>query len=182
MMRQTLAAVAFVAAAAAPVLAQAPPAPKPAPEMASLKFMEGSWTCAGTMPASPFGPGGKTTSSVSIHNDLGGFWQSGTVKASGGGMPGTMEGMFHTTYDTSAKQYVMLWVDNMGAWAQSTAKGWENDTLTYTGETIFGGQKIASRDSFKKNADGSLHHTSEMQMEGKWANTGDETCKKAAKK
>jgi len=158
-----------------------PEMPKPATEMSQLKFFDGSWTCDGKMEPGPFGPGGPMKSTVKSQSDLGGFWQSGVVKGSSPGMP-PFEGMFHMTYDAANKQYLMLWVDNMGAWAQSTAKGWENDTLTYTGETIFGGQKIASRDSFKKNADGSLHHTSEMQMEGKWANTGDETCKKAAKK
>jgi hypothetical protein len=180
MMRHSLAALALVALAA-PAFAQAPPAPKPAPEMAQLKFFEGNWTCEGTVPASPMGPGGKMNGSVAIHSDLGGFWQSGKVKATGGGMPGTMEGMFHTTYDPAAKQYVMLWVDNMGGWAQSTAKGWESDTITYTGEGVMAGQKIPSKDVFKKNADGSLRHTWEMQIAGQWTPGGDETCKKAAK-
>jgi hypothetical protein len=160
--------------------AGAPAMPKPAAEMAQLKYFDGSWTCDGTMTPSPMGPGGKMTSTVKSHTDLGGFWQSGVVKSTGGGMPGAFEGMFHMTYDPAAKGYTMLWVDNMGAWAHSTSKGWEGDTIVFEGESVMGGQKMMGRDTFTKAAAGSMKHTWEMQMEGKWTPAGDETCKKAA--
>lgn len=79
-----------LALAAAPALAQDKPAqappklPTPAPEMKNLAVFDGNWTCEGTMPPSPMGPGGKMTSTVSARQDLGGFWRTGTVK-------GTME-------------------------------------------------------------------------------------------
>lgn len=171
---------AATAGAQQPAEKKAPEMPKPAPEMAQLKFFEGNWACEGTIPASPFGPGGKMKGTVSIHSDLGGFWQSGKVNATGGGMP-PLQGMFHTTYDTAAKQYTMLWVDNMGAWAQSTAKGWEGDKIVYSGESVMAGQKIPARDSFTKNADGSLAHSWEAQLDGKWTPMGEETCRKAAR-
>ena len=175
----------FVAAAFAAVVpfANGAPeqAPTPAPEMSSLKFFDGSWTCEGTMPPSPMGPGGKTTTSVKSHTDLGGFWQSGRVKSTMTGMP-SMEGMFHMTYDPGAKQYVMLWVDNMGAWAKSTAAGWEGDKIVFSGEVAMGGKTMMSRETFVKGADGSFKRDSEGQMEGKWVPMGNETCKKAAAK
>jgi hypothetical protein len=152
--------------------------PKPAPEMAQLKVFEGNWTCEGTMVPSPFGPGGKMTSTVKARTDLGGFWQSGTVKGTMAGMP-PMEGMFHTTYDPAAKRYVMLWVDNMGAWAQSTAPGWEGDRMVFAGDSYMGGQKMASRDTFTKAADGTFKHAAEMQMDGQWTQLFEETCRKA---
>src|ERR1041384_5649538 len=61
-------------------------APRPAPEMAQLKAFDGSWTCEGTMAASPFGPGGKMTSTVRSRTELGGFWQSGTVNGKSPGL------------------------------------------------------------------------------------------------
>ena len=91
--------------------------PTPAPEMAALKAFDGSWTCEGYVPAGPMGPGGKTKGTVKSGADLGGFWQSGIVKSRLADMP-EFEGEFHMTYDPANKNYVMLWVDNMGGWAR----------------------------------------------------------------
>ena len=153
--------------------------PKPAPEMAQLKFFDGNWTCAGTMSASPFGPAGKNTSTVRAHSDLGGFWESGVVKGTSPGMP-PFEGMFHMTWDPGAKHHVMFWVDNTGGWAQSTAPGWEGDTIVFSGDSYMGGKKFTTRDNFAKAAGGAMKHTSEMQADGKWTQTFEETCHKAA--
>ena len=176
-------AVALVAAAPA-VWAQAaetkaPEMPKPAAEMAQLDYFEGDWSCDGTMMPSPFGPGGKMTSTANIKDDLNGFWQSGRIKGTTAGMP-PFEGMFHTTYDPGSKKYVMLWVDNMGGWAQSTSAGWQADKLVYEGEGHMGGQTMMGRDTFMKGSDGSMKHTWEVQMDGKWVMMGDETCRKGA--
>jgi hypothetical protein len=153
--------------------------PKPAPEMAQLRFFEGSWTCTGAMAASPFGPAGKMTSTVRTRSDLGGFWTSGVVKATSPGMP-PLEGMFHITWDPAAKHHLMFWVDNMGGWAQSTAPGWEGDKMVFTGDSYMGGKKFTTRDNFAKAAGGAMKHTSELQTDGKWAQTLEETCHKAA--
>jgi hypothetical protein len=153
--------------------------PQPAAEMAQLKFFDGSWTCAGTMSASPFGPAGKMTSTVRTHSDLGGFWESGVVKGTSPGMP-SFEGMFHMTWDPAAKHHVMFWVDNTGSWAQSAAPGWEGDTIVFSGDSYMGGKKFTTRDNFAKAAGGAMKHTSEMQADGKWTQTFEETCHKAA--
>lgn len=157
-----------------------PETPKPAAEMKALAFFDGNWTCDGAAQPSPFGPGGKMTSTVRVHDDLGGFWQSGKVKGSMPGLP-PLEGLFHTTYDPAAKEFVMLWVDNAGAWSRSTSKGWQGDKIVYEGEMSMGGQKTMARDTFSKGADGSMKHLGEVQVEGKWAAMFEETCKKAAK-
>ena len=158
---------------------KAPEMPKPAAEMSKLDYFEGDWTCEGTMFPSPFGPGGKMTSTARIKDDLGGFWQTGMIKGNSPAMP-PFEGLFHTTYDPAGKQYVMLWVDNMGAWARSTSPGWQGDKMVYEGEGHMGGQTMMGRDTFAKAADGSMKHTWEMQMDGKWVPMGDETCRKGA--
>jgi hypothetical protein len=171
-----LAAAVLVATSALAQDKKPPEMPKPAPEMAKLDPFEGSWKCEGTMKESPFGPGGKMTSTANIQDDLNGFWQSGKIKGTMPNMP-PFEGMFHTTFDTAAKQYVMMWVDNMGAWSTSTSKGWDGDKLVYEGEQKMGGQKVMTRDTFVKSA-GTLKHSWEMQIDGKWTPLGDETCKK----
>jgi hypothetical protein len=165
-------------ASAAPAAA-AMPQPTPAPEMAQLKPFDGSWSCAGEIPAGPMGPAQKTVNLVKTHMGMGGFWQVGTVTMSSGPMKG-FEGTFNNTYDPGQKKYVMVWMDNTGGYAQQLASGWEGDKMVYVGEGSMMGQKMATRDTFTKSADGStFKHGSEAQMEGKWVSMGEETCRKA---
>ena len=126
------------------------------------------------------GPAGTMKGTVTSRADLGGFWQSGTVKSTMAGMPGTMEGMFHMTYDPGTKQYVLLWVDNMGAYSHTTSTGWQGDKIVFSGDTSMGGKSMKVRDTFTKAADGSLKHDMEAQIDGKWTSTGTEMCKKGS--
>jgi len=160
-------------------------APKPSPELAQLKYFAGSWTCSGDAPASPFGPAHKTETSVMIRSDLDGFWYAGTVaerKTASNTQP--VKGMIHLGYDATAKQYVVLWVDNFGSWATEMSPGWQGDTMVYTGDQMIMGEKAAARDTFVKKSDTEYTHKFELQMKGQWSPIVDETCKKpgAAKK
>ena len=175
---------AFVAAAFATMVpgafAQAPPAhPKPPAEMANLTFFGGTWACTGEGAMEPGGKMMKMDSSVQSTTGLGGFWQVGTVKGSVmGGMP-PFEGMFHMTWDPAAKDYVMFWVDNMGGWSQTRAPGWQGDKIVFTGDTQMGTQKMKTRDTFVKKADGSMNHFGETEAGGTWTKMMDETCRKS---
>jgi hypothetical protein len=177
-MTAILAAATFAAVVPCAAAPDAPP--KPAAEMSNLKVFDGNWTCDGKVEATPLGPAGTMTGTVSSRTDLGGFWQSGTVKSTMAGLPANMEGMFHMTYDPGSKQYVLLWVDNMGAYSHTTSTGWQGDKIVFTGDTSMGGKSMKVRDTFTKAAGGSLKHDMEAQIDGKWTVTGSETCKKAA--
>jgi hypothetical protein len=167
----------FTAAFATAGLAQPQGPPKPAPEMSQMAYFEGNWTCSGKMIDSPMGPGGPTKSTVNARRDLDGFFVTGVVKGTMPNMP-PIEGRFHMTYDTGLKQFVMLWIDNMGAWAQNTSPGWKGDTLVYEGDGHMGGQTMKGRDTFTKSGPTSMKRVSEMEMNGKWMPMGEETCTK----
>jgi hypothetical protein len=117
------------------------------------------------------------TGTAEIRRELGGFWQTGTIKGTSPKMP-PFEGRFHATYDPGAKAFVMLWVDNMGGWARSTSSGWKGDTMVYEGESHMAGQTIPGRDTFTRSGTGEMKHVWEMQTGGKWLTIGEETCKK----
>ena len=155
-------------------------APRPAAEMTHLKFFDGSWACSGQGAMEPGGAMMKMNNSVKSHSDLGGFWQSGTVKgAPMAGMP-AFEGMFHMTWDPAAKQYLMLFVDNMGGRSEARAPGWADNTLVFTGEGQMGADKMGMRDTFVRKTDGSMAHVGEMKVKGQWVKMMDETCRKSA--
>lgn len=178
MRMKMMAAAAAMAVMAAGAAVQAQDMmPKPAAEMSKLAFFDGNWTCEGKMHETPMGPAGAMTGKAVIGSDLGGFYQTGKITGTMAGMP-PYEGMYHTTWDPVAKQYVMFWFDNMGAWSRATSSGWNGDAIVYEGQGQMGTMAMKGRDTFTKNADGSFKHFFEVDMGGKWVPMGEETCRK----
>ncbi len=177
MMKTTFAFAAVLLLVGASVLAQQ--APKPAAEMSQIKYYAGSWACSGDAPASPFGPAHKTESSLVLNSDLDGFWYSGMLtekKTASNTQP--VRGMAHLGYDAAAKQFVMVWVDNFGSWANELSPGWQGDTMVWTGDMVVG-EKTTARDTYVKKSDTEFTHKFELKMKGQWGLIVDETCKKA---
>lgn len=165
----------------APSGASAQTMPQPAPEMKDLTFFQGTWSCKGKVEKTPMGPEGSLTGTVQIKSDLGGFWQTGTVKMTMTGM-GTMEGRFQTTYDPTAKRFMMLWTDSMGGWAQTTSTGWQGDRMAYEGQAQMPGQPASkNRDTFTRSADGTMVHKWEAEINGNWMAIGEANCRKTTK-
>jgi hypothetical protein len=177
-MKTTLVSAAVLLLVASAALAQQPP--KPAPELSQVKYFSGSWTCSGDAPASPFGPAHKTQSSLTLKPDLDGFWYDGMMtemKTASNTHP--VKGMVHVGYDSAAKQYVMVWIDNFGSHATEMSPGWQGDTMVWTGDQNVMGEKATARDTFVKKSDTEYTHKFELQTKGQWSPIVDETCKKA---
>ena len=153
--------------------------PKPAPEMKQLDIFLGNWKCDGSMKKSPMGPERAMQTSVSGKSDLDGFWVAVRVEEKKTkDNPMALKGNFNMTYDAATKKFEGLWNDNMGGWGHATSPGWEGDKIAFTGDMFMMGQKMGSRDSFTKKGDKELVHTGEFQMNGKWIQMMEETCKK----
>ena len=87
--------------------------------MSNLKAFDGSWTCEGKSEATPVRARRHDEGHGEEPGRPGRLLAERHGEEHQAGMPGaTMEGMFHMTYDPGAKQYVLLWVDNMGAYSQ----------------------------------------------------------------
>ncbi len=98
----------FGAVVAVAVLAPAAPAqeaPKPGPEHAMLKKMEGDWDFV-----MKFG-GMESKGAVTYKMELGGMWLSGALEAELFGSK--FQGKSLEGYDASAKKFVGVWVDSM---------------------------------------------------------------------
>jgi hypothetical protein len=155
-------------------------APTPAPELAQLGYFLGAWRCEGNAPATPMGPAHKTRSAVTIRPDFNGFWHTGTVREERTpDNPHPIYGMFHQTYDTGKKQFLLLWVDNYGGWATETTRGWDGDRIVYEGEGTVGGQTLGGRDTFVKKREAQMTHTAEIMINGQWITASQETCRRA---
>ena len=153
--------------------------PTPAPEMAQLKTMQGTWKCSGKMEATPFSPAHAMQSTVTCKPDLDGFWMVTRIEGKKSKeMPMAFKGVWSSTYDSSAKKFTSTFIDNMGGMGMQASTGWDGDKMVWSGEGMMMGQKMGMRDTFTKKGDKEMLHTFEMEMGGKWTPMGEETCKK----
>ncbi|SRR5258708_3847073 len=132
----------FVAAAAA----QIPAAPKPGPEQQKLQYLVGNWKTEAELKPSPFGPGGKFTSTDHVEWMEGGFflvWHS-----KGSGAMGNTTTLAVMGYDSEEKVYTYDAFNNSGEADHSKGKI-EGDTWTWTSNSKMGGQTMRGRYTMK---------------------------------
>jgi hypothetical protein len=86
-------------------MAQQPEMPKPGPEHAKLKQLEGTWEA--TMDFR----GQKSSGTMTYKMEMGGFYLVSHFTGEFGGMK--FEGRGMDTYDPNKKKYVGVWADNM---------------------------------------------------------------------
>jgi len=149
MIKQASAAIlvcAFCFSAA--LLAQAPPMPKPAPELKKLDYFVGTWKLEGDMKPSPMGPGGKFTGAE--HNQWmeGGFFLVGHSDFNGAGM-GTGKGLAIMGFDSDRKMYTYQEYSSLGE-ADASLGSVDGDTWTWSNEQKMGGQIMKGRFSIKQ--------------------------------
>lgn len=137
-----------------------PPAPKPGPEHAQLKTLEGTWDTVMTV------ADGKKSKGVAIYKmECGGFWLTSDYKGDFEGAPFQGKGL--DGYDPAKKKYVGVWVDSMltvpmimeGTRDESTK------TTTMTGEAPGPDGKPMKMKGVTKETDNN-HMTFDMYMTG----------------
>jgi len=119
------------------VQAQAPPTPKPGPELKKLDYFLGTWKIEGEVKPSPHGPGGKVSGTHHIEWMSGGFF---LADHSDFDSPmGTWSGLAIWGYKTGDKVYTYQEYDSTGE-AMSATGTVEGDTWTWLPEDKMGGK------------------------------------------
>lgn len=103
--------------------------PKPGPEHAILKKMEGTWD---TTVKAYFAPGEPMESkgTATYKMECGGLWLTGDFKGSFGGMP--FQGKSFDTYEVGKKKYVSVWIDSMGTLPMLSEGSYDKEKKTLT--------------------------------------------------
>ena len=147
---------------------------------ANLQPIAGSWTCTGTGFAGDMGPEHPTKAVVRTSWELGDKWlqvwykESKTEKNAH-----PVEAELLMSYDEAKKKVVSGCVDNFGGYCtqESGTPPWDGDKMMLEGNSTGGGKTMKSRDTFTKGKDW-IKHMGELEMNGKWTKTDEETCKK----
>ena len=143
--------------------AQAPQAPKPAPELQRLNYFAGNWKSDSDMKASPFGPAGKITSKDRSEWMPGKFFLVTHSTMSGAMGPGTE--MAVMGYKADEKVYTYDAFDSMGNANHYTGTV-SGDTWTWNGNEKQGGKSFKGRFTAKEVSPTSYSFKFEMQPEG----------------
>jgi hypothetical protein len=171
------------APAVAPQAAAKPVAPKPAPEMAQLGWLVGSWKCDGKAPAGALGPGTPAydyKSKMTLKKDLKDFVISAEYEQVKNKVnPFGYRGKGFMSYDGMAKKFVVVGVDSGGNWYSETAEK-DGDKLVSEGQGLMGGTKTVIRETFTKVGDKGLSWRGEIKPAGAkdWQTVGEDNCKK----
>ena len=151
-------------------LAQAPEAPKPGPEHEKLGYFVGKWTSEGEMKETPFGPGGKMTSSDDCR------WFDGkfavVCHASGTSPAGPVKSIGIMSYSVDEKAYTYYGLESTGMVMTTVPLGTiTGDTWTYADESKMGGKTVKSRYVLKVLSPTSYTWTWDLLGEdGNWSN------------
>jgi hypothetical protein len=107
--------------------------PKPGPEYAILKSMEGTWDATVKM-MMPGVPGKESKSTATWKMECNGLWLVGNFKGEFAGAP--FQGRSLESYDAKKKKYMSVWVDSMGTLPMLSEGTYdkEKQTLTATSE------------------------------------------------
>ncbi len=180
-MRGTLVFLILVLAAAAAVAdhhTEGKPAMNgPDPMLRQLEFFTGKWQCSGMAGEMPGSPAHATQAEVDAKWGVGGYWVPITYsekKTAENANPFTFTGFFG--YDRELKKFVVGGVDSMGGYSTGASDGWNGDTMVFAGPWHMNGMTANARDTFTRKGDKQMVHKGEIEMDGKWIQTGEETC------
>jgi hypothetical protein len=168
-------------AAAKPAAPAAPAehmgAPKPSEEITKMaKDMVGVWKCDGKMTMN--GKEQKDTGKMVFTSELDGHfigsrYESPKSKENPAGYKG--KGMMG--YDAASKTYTSVGHDNMGGMMMMTSKGWEGDTLTWTGKGKMMGMELENKETVTKKGPREVQVTG-TSTGGGMTMSWESTCKK----
>jgi hypothetical protein len=183
----TLGAIAVLSAAAlaqdAGKGASPPTPPRPAPDLAQLKYFAGSFHCTGRAFDSPFGPAHPTEADVTVELELDGFWYTGRyMEKKTRENPHPYEMDFSWGYDGAARRFTAGAHDNLGGVSTESSAGWSGDTLVWQGDSVAMGKKGGMRDTFTKKGPDTVIHLGEMESGGGWIKLDEETCTRVSSK
>jgi hypothetical protein len=155
---------------------------KPPAELEALDYFVGIWTCNGKLEATADGPARITRGTMICRWELGkhylGVAEDDELSLE---QPKRRQIRAYWGYDAGAKQYTCAAFFFGGGRFIGTSPGWRGDVLTFAGDMITGGERVAVRKSF--------HHKSDDEMviridivgpDGERTRRLEETCRRQA--
>jgi hypothetical protein len=165
--------------------AKPPPAPPKPPvpnaALAQLKFLEGSWTCAGRT----LGPGPEhaTSAAMTFAWHLDGFWLEVRYDESKtAANPVPLSSLSEWGFDELQQTLAASTVDSSSGIVSQSSTGWQADKLVFDGTAHRFATQFQARDTFARHGDSQLLHTLEANVNDSWIKLHEDTCDRAPAK
>jgi hypothetical protein len=141
------------------------------PEIEVLEPLLGNWACAGEFNSNH----APIRSTISFEPQLDGAWLEVKHKDE---PPNRYVSQEMWGFDKDAKAFVAVIHDNFGGARLFSSTGWAGDALTWTGDTLMAGQKLAQRFVYEKTPAGNMVVRWQVNKQGNWIEGDHMTCTK----
>ncbi|HEY6330504.1 MAG TPA: MBL fold metallo-hydrolase [Blastocatellia bacterium] len=141
------------------------------PEIEVFKPLIGNWTCSGEFNSNH----APISSTISFEPQLDGAWLEVKHKDE---PPNRYISQEMWGYDKDGKVFVAVIHDNFGGVRLFSSPGWSGDALTWTGDTLMAGQKLAQRFIYEKAISGNIVVRWQVNKQGNWIEGDHLTCSK----
>jgi len=158
-----------------------PPAAKPDPALtATFGGFVGTWRCTGsmTLPPDMGGQEMKTRSQMAIRRDLRGFAYSGDFRMEPQkDFPG-MRGRILWTYDSGAKKFYELSVDDGGGIVRGESGGMQDGKMVWSEQGAMMGKPTKNTTTIVTKGKNQIEIQFSAQGDGGWTMSGTDRCRK----
>jgi len=131
--------------------------PKPPPELEALDYFVGIWSCVGRLEAHGDEPARDVRGNMICRWELGKYYL-GVAEDDEQTLahPRRRQARAYWGYDPGTKQFTAAVFYFGGARYIATSPGWRGDVLTFSGELISAGERVAMHQSFTQKSDSDL--------------------------
>ena len=163
-----------------PPVVDHPPGPaRPAPELDTLRFLIGSWTCTGRLVGPTASKRPRPFSAVlRVRATPGNFWHAFDYEErrsrDHGGVK--LQGMWG--YDQGEKKYVRSAFANNGSWEIAASAGWDGNRLIWIGHLYQPSGKVSFRHIFTKKSEREIGQSWELGDAGKSTPINEVSCRR----
>lgn len=178
-MKPVLSVVCVALMLAGSVVAQAPMAPKPGPEIKRLQYYVGTWKSEYTLKPGPMGPGGKMSAVDKSRMMPGGFFVE--TRTDGKGAMGVLNGLAIMGYDAREGVYTYDAFNNFGE-ADHFKGVVQGDTWTWTSDGQMEGKTVKMRFTAKEVSPTMYTMKFEFAADGDWTTVMEGKATKQAAK
>lgn len=149
----------------------------PAPQMRQLDYFVGHFRCQGLVLDTPFSLRHRFSRTLDGRMELDGHWFLMRIdEAETTEHTQPVRGIWQITFDRNAACFVSLWTDNMGRWAEQRSRGWDGNSLAFTGAALVNQRPGAVRDTLVRNTADEMRFLVDFEIEGSWSRFLELTC------
>lgn len=152
--------------------------PPPAPQLAQLDYLVGTWDCEGTFIGNPAEPAYPIEVELTVTRQLRGhFYKIDWREKETADNPHPTHAHWVFGWDHGAGRFVADYIDNKGNRVRQFGDGWDGDEFSVEGPmSLYEGKELPLRDTFVRTGPDTCREIGAVFKYGEWRVAGDMEC------